>query len=253
MRRYGFWGRGHKNCHFKVDIEGCGLQRTFPLTSSYTEPTRARETGLQNDNESSSSCRMREKAQQPEEQIVEGELSINPRMEGVNAFVPRRSQKSRRAVIDVQEGLGVSAVGRPSNYQSQQERKSRRRSYRADLTNRRNWRGEAFELLQLQNSGHLGTTFTIDAYSAEEDLASPTKCVLQGGVELLRHPIKTNIAASLTVVVHVERRPGGRYTSEVLLIRRYDMDAGHFDYGAEEFSIMELENMGEGQYVRTVD
>ena len=48
----------------------------------------------------------------------------------------------------------------------------------------------------------------------------------------LTAPIKTNIADSLNVVVHVERRPGRRYISEVLLINGYDPDADLFDYGA---------------------
>ena len=48
----------------------------------------------------------------------------------------------------------------------------------------------------------------------------------------LTAPIKTNIADSLNVVIHVERRPGRRYISEVLLINRYDPDADLFDYGA---------------------
>jgi len=44
--------------------------------------------------------------------------------------------------------------------------------------------------------------------------------------------IKTNIADSLNVIVQVERRPGRRYISEVLLINSYDPDADLFDYGA---------------------
>ena len=43
--------------------------------------------------------------------------------------------------------------------------------------------------------------------------------------------IKTNIADSLNVVVHLDRRPG-RYFSEVLVINCYDPDADLFDYGA---------------------
>jgi len=52
------------------------------------------------------------------------------------------------------------------------------------------------------------------------------------GVDLPYRAIKTNIADSLNVVVQVERRPGRRYISEVLLINRYDPDADLFDYGA---------------------
>jgi len=91
--------------------------------------------------------------------------------------------------------------------------------------------GEAFDLLQLLNTGHSGTLSTIHANSAQQGLARFTSCVLQSGVELPYRAIKTNIADSLNVVVHVERRPGRRYISEVLLINRYDPDADLFDYG----------------------
>ncbi len=92
--------------------------------------------------------------------------------------------------------------------------------------------GEAFDLLQLLNTGHSGTLSTIHANSAQQGLARFTSCVLQSAVELPYRAIKTNIADSLNVVVQVERRPGRRYISEVLLINRYDPDADLFDYGA---------------------
>ncbi len=91
--------------------------------------------------------------------------------------------------------------------------------------------GEAFDLLQLLNTGHSGTLSTIHANSAQQGLARFTSCVLQSGVDLPYRAIKTNIADSLNVVVHVERRPGRRYISEVLLINSYDPDADLFDYG----------------------
>src|SRR5207302_2384389 len=92
--------------------------------------------------------------------------------------------------------------------------------------------GEAFDLLQLLNTGHSGSISTIHASSAKQGLSRFTSCVLQSGVELPYRAIKTNIADSLNVVVHVERRPGRRYISEVLLINSYDPDADLFDYGA---------------------
>jgi pilus assembly protein CpaF len=92
--------------------------------------------------------------------------------------------------------------------------------------------GEAFDLLQLLNTGHSGTLSTIHANSAKQGLARFTSCVLQSGVELPYRAIKTNIADSLNVVVQVERRPGRRYISEVLEINGYDPDADLFDYSA---------------------
>jgi len=89
--------------------------------------------------------------------------------------------------------------------------------------------GEAFELLQLLNTGHSGTLCTIHANSARQGLARFTSCVLQSGVELPYRAIKTNIADSLNVVIHVERRPGRRFISEVLEINGYNPDADLFD------------------------
>jgi pilus assembly protein CpaF len=92
--------------------------------------------------------------------------------------------------------------------------------------------GEAFDLLQLLNTGHSGTLSTIHANSAKQGLARFTSCVLQSGIELPYRAIKTNIADSLNAIVQVERRPGRRYISEVLLINGYDPDTDLFDFGA---------------------
>ena len=92
--------------------------------------------------------------------------------------------------------------------------------------------GEAFELLQLLNTGHSGTLSTIHANSATQGLARFTSCVLQSGVELPYRAIKTNIADALHVVVHIERRPGSRFISEVIELHSYNPDADLFNYCA---------------------
>ena len=92
--------------------------------------------------------------------------------------------------------------------------------------------GEAFDLLQLLNTGHSGTISTIHASSAQQGLARFTSCVLQSGVDIPYKAIRSNIADSLNIVVHVERRPGRRFISEVLLVNGYDPDTDLFDYGA---------------------
>ena len=92
--------------------------------------------------------------------------------------------------------------------------------------------GEAFDLLQLLNTGHSGTLSTIHANSARQGLARFTSCVLQSGVELPYRAIKTNIADSLNVVIHIERRPGHRFISEVIEINGYDPDTDLYDFGA---------------------
>jgi pilus assembly protein CpaF len=89
--------------------------------------------------------------------------------------------------------------------------------------------GEAFDLLQLLNTGHAGTLSTIHANSAKQGLARFTSCVLQSGVELPYSAIKKNVGDSIEVLVHVERRPGKRFISEVLELNGYNPDADHFD------------------------
>ena len=90
--------------------------------------------------------------------------------------------------------------------------------------------GEAFDLLQLLNTGHSGTLSTIHANSAKQSLARFTSCVLQSGLELPHRAIKTNVGDSLEVLIHVERRPGKRFVSEVLELSRYDPDSDLFEY-----------------------
>src|SRR6202021_1198303 len=92
--------------------------------------------------------------------------------------------------------------------------------------------GEAFDLLQLLNTGHSGALSTIHANTASQALARFTSCVLQSGVELPYRAIKTNIADSLNAVVHIERRPGSRFISEVVELHSYDPDADRFKHSA---------------------
>jgi pilus assembly protein CpaF len=90
--------------------------------------------------------------------------------------------------------------------------------------------GEAFDLLQLLNTGHSGSLSTVHATSAKQGLARFTSCVLQSGVDLPYLAIKTNIGDSVNVVVHLERRPGRRFVSEVVEIHGYDPDRDEYNY-----------------------
>ena len=91
--------------------------------------------------------------------------------------------------------------------------------------------GEAFDLLQLLNTGHSGSLSTVHATSARQGLARFTSCVLQSGVDLPYRAIKTNVGDSVNVVVHLERRPGRRFISEVVEIHGYDPDRDEYNYG----------------------
>src|SRR5258707_1375684 len=88
--------------------------------------------------------------------------------------------------------------------------------------------GEAFDLLQLLNTGHSGTISTVHANSAAQGISRFTTCVLQSGVEMPYRAIKTNIADSLNIIVQIERRPGTRFISEVLEIRGYEPEADRY-------------------------
>jgi pilus assembly protein CpaF len=90
--------------------------------------------------------------------------------------------------------------------------------------------GEAFDLLQLLNTGHSGTISTVHANSAAQAISRFTTCVLQSGVELPYHAIKTNTAESLNVIIHLERRPGRRSVSEVVGIQQSDPDLDRFEF-----------------------
>jgi len=89
--------------------------------------------------------------------------------------------------------------------------------------------GEAFDLLQLLNTGHSGTLSTIHANSAKQGLSRFTSCVLQSGIELPYRAIKSNISDSLNIIVQIERRAGRRYVSEVLEIRGCDPNADDYE------------------------
>ena len=88
---------------------------------------------------------------------------------------------------------------------------------------------EAFDLLQLLNTGHSGTFSTVHANSAAQALSRFTSCVLQSGVELPYRAIKNNIADSLNILVHLERRPGRRFVSEVAEISGYKPELDRYD------------------------
>ena len=93
--------------------------------------------------------------------------------------------------------------------------------------------GEAFDLLQLLNTGHSGTLSTVHASSAQQAISRFTSCVLQSGVELPYRAIKTNIGDSLNVIIQLERRPGRRFVSDVIQIKKYNPNTDKFEFVAE--------------------
>ena len=82
--------------------------------------------------------------------------------------------------------------------------------------------GEAFDLLQALNTGHAGSLSTLHANSAGQALARFTTCVLQSGVEMPYRAIRSNIGEALDLLVHIERRQGRRFVTEIFAIKGYD-------------------------------
>jgi pilus assembly protein CpaF len=89
--------------------------------------------------------------------------------------------------------------------------------------------GEAFDLLQALNTGHSGSLSTIHANSAPQTLTRFATCVMMSGIELPHKAVRSNIADALNLLVHIERRQGKRYVTEVLRIKGYDPSEDRYD------------------------
>ena len=92
--------------------------------------------------------------------------------------------------------------------------------------------GEAFDLLQALNTGHAGSLSTLHANSAGQALARFTTCVLQSGVELPYRAIRSNIGEALDLLVHIERRQGLRFVTEIFAIKGYDTALDRYELEA---------------------
>jgi pilus assembly protein CpaF len=88
--------------------------------------------------------------------------------------------------------------------------------------------GEAFDLLQALNTGHSGTLSTIHANSAAQAVNRLAGCVLQSGVELPYAAIRSSIADSINLLLHIERRKSKRIVTELAEIRGYDNETGQY-------------------------
>jgi pilus assembly protein CpaF len=88
--------------------------------------------------------------------------------------------------------------------------------------------GEAFDFLQLLNTGHSGTLSTIHANSAYHAVSRFVSCVLQSTIDLPYAAIKSNFADSINLLLHIERRNGLRYVSQVLKVQGYDAGSDRF-------------------------
>jgi pilus assembly protein CpaF len=88
---------------------------------------------------------------------------------------------------------------------------------------------EAYELLQLLNTGQSGSLFTLHAPSPKQALVRLADCVLQSGAHLSYRGIKTSIGHCLNVVIQLDRRPGRRFVSQVVEVKGFHEEADEFD------------------------
>jgi pilus assembly protein CpaF len=89
--------------------------------------------------------------------------------------------------------------------------------------------GEAFDLLQALNTGHAGTISTLHANSAAHALNRFTNCILESAVELPYSAIRASIAASLDVIVQIERQGRKRLVTEVAEVVGYSIEHDKFE------------------------
>jgi pilus assembly protein CpaF len=88
--------------------------------------------------------------------------------------------------------------------------------------------GEAFDLLQALNTGHLGSLSTIHANSAEQAFTRLAHCVLTANVGLPLHSVREAIALAIHVIVHISRIDGVRRVTQIVDVRGYDAQTDRF-------------------------
>jgi pilus assembly protein CpaF len=136
--------------------------------------------------------------------VIEDTAEIHIRKPNLVRFEARRQQGPKIPAVTIRDLLKASLRHRPE------------RTILGEI------RGEeAFDLLQALNTGHSGSLSTIHANSAAQALSRLASCVLQSGIELPYKAIKASIAASIHLLVHIERWQARRYISEILAIQSY--------------------------------
>src|SRR5215831_13303551 len=89
---------------------------------------------------------------------------------------------------------------------------------------------EAFDLLQALNTGHLGSLSTIHANTATQAITRLASCVLQSDIQLPFHAIRSSIADSINLVLHLERRNCSRRVAELVQVEGYDPARDQFEF-----------------------
>jgi pilus assembly protein CpaF len=90
--------------------------------------------------------------------------------------------------------------------------------------------GEAFDLLQALNTGHAGSISTLHANSARQALSRFVDCVLQSNIEMPHRAIRSNIANSVDLVLHIARVRGRRVVVEALKVNSYCAERDEYEF-----------------------
>lgn len=100
---------------------------------------------------------------------------------------------------------------------------------------------EAFDMLQAMNTGHDGSMSTVHANTTRDALSRIENMVQMGSMGLPSHAIRSQIAASIDLIVQIERhRDGGRRITQVTEVCGYETDM------IELNDIFKFEITGEG-------
>jgi pilus assembly protein CpaF len=147
--------------------------------------------------------------------VIEDTAEIHIRKPNLVRFEARREQAPKIPAVTIRDLLKATLRHRPDRIIVGEIRS-----------------GEAFDLLQALNTGHSGTLSTIHANSAAQALQRFTSCVLQSGVELPYRAIKSHIADSIQLLVHIERQHGKRLVSQILEIQGYVLEMDKYEFKA---------------------
>ena len=98
--------------------------------------------------------------------------------------------------------------------------------------------GKAFDLLQVLNTGHSGSLSTIHANSATHALSRFATLTLQSEIQLPYVAVRSNIAETVNLLLHIERRQTCRRVAQLLEILG-------FNHGRDEFRTRTLYEYGE--------
>jgi pilus assembly protein CpaF len=89
--------------------------------------------------------------------------------------------------------------------------------------------GEAFDLLDALNTGHAGSISTVHANSATQALSRLASLTLRADVDMPYRAIQAEIGDLINLVIHIERREGRRFLSEVLGIEGFDAETNRYN------------------------